>query len=317
MSLTILKALKPKEVSLKFEIHKRLAGWDEPRPHFPLRASDLMSTKAEFCPREHAFMDMGSVKKKAQFLGTAMQITFDHGRTMEDKIRNEYLRDIAVGIWKCGVCGHPHPTFGKAPKVTCTHCGWGHQWKYEEPRFASPEFAVSGGIDLLVDVGQPKLLLVEIKTMAPDMFKDLVGPLAEHKIRTALYLKLAEESECAASDRINVNEARVIYVMRSFGIKDDSLAAAGIKDAAFSPFKEFTITRDDSLLTTSLAKAKVLKVWRDTKQGMPCGVCANGLTKRAQGCPAVAQCFSGKYQNTITWMGVDGSPKHPGKTLIT
>jgi len=315
MALTILKALKAPLPTLKFELHKRIAGWEDPRPHFPLRASDLLSTKGEFCPREHAFMDMGVAAKKGSFVGTSLRMTFNHGSFMERQIRDVYLRDIVVGEWECGICKHTHPTFGKAPKIKCPSCGWGHKWEYKEPRFADEESGVSGGIDMLLDIGQPKLLITEIKTMTPEDFKTLAAPLVEHKLRTSLYLKLAESSTWAASDRVNTKESKILYVTKSFGFKDETLKAAGIKDAAFSPFKEFTIARNDAMLATSMSKAKVLNVWRQTKQGMPVGVCSNGLCKRAQGCPAVGPCFSGKYQSTLTWYE-DGVPKHPGKTAI-
>lgn len=315
MALTILKALQAPLPTLKFELHKRIAGVEPPRPHFPLRASDLMSDKTEFCPREHAFMDLGVASKKGSFVGTSLRMTFNHGNFMERQIRNTYLRDIVVGNWECGICKHVHPNFGKAPLGKCPSCGWGHKWEYQEPRFEDGETGVSGGIDMLLDVGQQKLLIVEVKTMTPDDFKTLAAPLAEHKMRTSLYLKLAASSTWSASNRVNTSEAKILYVTKSFGFKDETLRAAGIKDAAFSPFKEFTIKRNDSIITTPMAKAKVLKVWRDTKQGMPCGVCPNGLTKRAQACSAVAACFSGKYQSTLTW-NQDGAPRHQGKKIV-
>lgn len=301
--------------SVKRELHLRVPRVEEPRPHFPLRASDLLSDQYTFCPREHALMDIGVAKKKSKFVGTAQQLTYNHGRFMEDQIRNDLLRDLAVGFWVCGVCGQNHKTFGPAPKIKCPSCGWGTQWRYDEPRFEDPETGVSGGIDLLLKTKGPKLMLVEIKTMAPEKFKDLEAPLAEHRMRTCLYLRLANTSKLEHSDRVNQSEARILYAMKAYGVKDPTLSEQGIKDIGFTPFKEFTIERNDSILNTPLARAKVLKVWRDTKQGMPCGICPNGLTKRAQECSAVGACFSGKYQSTLTWPE-NGSPKHPGKSVI-
>lgn len=316
MSLTILRSLRPPLPSLKFELHKRIAGWEEPRPHFPLRASDLLKKGEEFCPREHAFMDMGVAKKRGSFVGTSLRMTFNHGSFMEHQIRNVYLRDIVVGQWKCGICSSVYPVFGKAPTVVCDRCKWGHKWEYLEPRFEDSETGISGGVDCLLDVGQSKLLIVEIKTMTPEDFKTLAAPLAEHTFRTSLYMKLAEASTWLPSDRVNKKESKILYVTKSFGFKDESLKMAGIRDAPFSPFKEFTIHRNDSILATPTAKAKVLKVWRDTKEGMPCGICTNGLTKRAQSCPAIGPCFSGKYSSTLTWLEA-GSPRHPGKTVVS
>ena len=97
MTFATLAALAAPPVSVKMMLHARLAGYEEPRPHFPLRASDLLSSRGEFCPREHAFMDMGLAKKQAEFIGTALRMTFNHGRFMEEKIRNDYLADLVVG----------------------------------------------------------------------------------------------------------------------------------------------------------------------------------------------------------------------------
>lgn len=316
MTFATLAALAAPPVSIKMLLHARLAGYEEPRPHFPLRASDLLSSRGEFCPREHAFMDMGLAKKKAEFIGTALRMTFNHGRFMEEKIRNDYLADLVVGQWECAQCNCLHPTFGKRPTVSCTKCGAYKRWLYQEPRFADPVSGVSGGIDFLLDTGATKAMIVEIKTMAPDDFKVLAAPLAEHKWRTALYLKLASDSQWSASERVNTNEARILYVTKSFGFKDETMKAAGLKDAPFSPFKEFTVKRDDTLLEVPLRKAIVLKKWRDDQKGMPCGVCSNGLTKRAQSCPAVAPCWSGKHPATTTWLDAAQQPVHAGKIVL-
>lgn len=315
MALLIIKHLKKEAVSIKQTLHKRLAGWEEPRAHFPLRASDLLKKDSEFCPREHALLDMKVAVKKGSFVGTSLRMTFDHGKDTEERIRNKYLRDMAVGTWTCGVCDFPLPQFGKAPRCKCPTCGW-ENWRYDEPAFSSASTGIHGHIDILLDVGSTKLRLVELKTMAPDEFKTLVAPLAEHKARTSLYLSLASESSWEPSKRVNTEEATILYVSKAFGIKDDSLRAAGIKDAAFSPFKEFTIKRDDTLITTPLAKARVLKIWRDNpKVGLPCGVCVNGLSKRAQGCSVVSACWSGSYPSVLTWP-VAGEARHPGKKVV-
>lgn len=314
MALKILKALKKKH-SIKLMIHSRMAGYEEPRSHNPLHASDLMKD-LEFCPREHAFLDMDLAKKKGSYIGTSLQITFQHGRDMENRLRNEWLRDVAVGYWKCGVCSHKHSTFGNAPKIKCPTCGWGHQWNYDEVRFASPHSGIEGGLDLLVDVGEPKLRILEVKSMDKDMFKDLKAPLAEHRFRTSLYLRLAEESHLSISDRVNISEAHIIYVSKSFGFKDESMKEAGISDAPFSPFKEFVIPRDDTLVTTSVNKSVVLKAWRDKPEiGLPCQICHNGLTKRAQQCTANFPCWNGKHPAVITWIE-NGTSRHPGKVVV-
>lgn len=313
MSLKILKSFK-KEVSIKLLIHKNLAGWEPPRNHDTLHASDLMKD-LEFCPREFAFIQMGLAKKKGSFVGTALRITFDHGRDMEWRLRNEWLRDSMSGWWKCMVCGTRHTMFGKAPKCKCGKCGVGHMWEYDEVNFVSPHSGISGAIDGMVDVQEPKLRLLEIKSIDKDMFKKLEAPMAEHKFRTALYLRLAAESEMPQSERVNTGVAHILYVSKSYGFKDESMKGAGVSDSAFSPFKEFVVRRDDDLVATPVNKAKVYSAWKEQGIGMPCGVCVNGLTKRAQKCSAISHCFSGQHASTLTWL-VNGTPAHAGKTVI-
>lgn len=322
MALKIIKAIKQSKdqgKSIKHLIHSSLAGWEAPRPHGVIHASDLMKDK-EFCPREWAFLDLGIVKKKGDFVGTALRITFDHGRDMEWRLRNEWLRSHMVGYWECGVCGHVHETFGKAPKIKCPKCGWGHQWEYHEVRLVDKESGISGGIDGFVDIGQQKLRLLEIKSMDKDEHKKLMAPLAEHRFRTALYLKLADHSDLPQTDRIDQQEGTILYVSKSFGFKDETLKEAGIKDSPFSPFKEFSVSRDDALVAIPVAKATALTFYRNKvasggSAGLPCGICHNGLCKRAQQCTAVGPCFSGSYPATITWKE-NGVPRHPGKPIV-
>lgn len=300
--------------SLKMMVHKAVARYEEPRSPHVLHASDLMKDGVEFCPREHALLRLGVSKKKKQFVGTALAITYQHGRDLEHHIRNQWLREHVVGYWRCGVCSN-RSNFGKAPKTKCGKCGWGSQWTYEEVRFESSVSGISCGIDVLVNTGELKFRIGELKTLDKDAFKKLVAPLAEHRFRTSLYMKLVEESTLPFSPQINTSEAALLYTAKSFGVKDESMKQEGIPDSAFSPFKEFVIKRDDAIVESAVNKAIALKTWQDTPEmGLPCGVCANGMTKRAQQCSAASACWSGKYPQAITWME-GGTLRHPGKIL--
>src|SRR5206468_1295286 len=106
----------------------------------------------------------------------------------------EYLAEIgkAVCHWRCLGCGHDH-LFTTRP-THCVKCP-SRAFKAEEVRFTSAKTGASAGIDILASLGEPKLTPVEIKTMNPDDFKTLVAPLAEHKQRTSLYLRIIAESD--------------------------------------------------------------------------------------------------------------------------
>ena len=201
-------------------------------------------------------------------------------------------------------------------------------FEYEEYRLVSATSGITGGIDMFLDVGDTKHRLVEIKSIDKEMFKELQAPLAEHRFRTSLYLRLLAEhfvnggpaslvqkAQHIVPDTINVTTAHILYISKGFGLKDATLAQNGIKDSPFSPFKEFIIERDDEATQTSVNKATALRIFRDTQTSIPCGVCTNALTKRAQKCSAVSACFSGKYPATITWVD-NGNPKHPGKPIV-
>jgi hypothetical protein len=320
-SLTFIKQMEKPAVSVKHLIHRKLAGMEPARPHFPLRASTLLKSGYEFCPREHALMDLQQGAPKAQFVGTSLRYTFDHGKDAEKRVRNVYLRQEAIGHWKCRVCKHIDSAFGHCPDPKpCPKCGFKYHWEYMEPEFDHPTTAVQCHIDALIKFPEkPKLHLVELKTMAGDEFKKLMAPLAEHKLRTSLYLQMVAESEWEGKQRVDTSEASILYISKAFGCKDEDLAKHKVKDAPFSPFKEFNVKRDDKLNAKTMARARVLKIWRDTGsdvKALPAGICKSTMDPRAKQCPTCVSCYGGKFPGTLTWPE-NGTAKHPGKTLVT
>lgn len=290
---------------------------EAPRPHDKIHASDLFM-EHEFCPRERAFMDLGLSKASGSFIGTSQRITFQHGRDMEWRLRNEWLRPYALGHWSCMVCGHLHQQFCKAPTHKCPSCGWQH-WEYSEVRVSDPVSGVSGGVDVFLGVGKDSHYLVEVKSMDKDEFRKLSAPLAEHKARTSLYLYLTQSSTLPWKKSIHKTGV-ILYTSKSFGFKDTTLKAAGIKDAPFSPFKEFRVPMDPSLFVSALNRAEALTKWREmlaskTPTWLPCGICSSGLSKRAQSCSAISPCWSGTFPATITWRE-KGAPRHANKPII-
>ena len=204
---------------------------------------------------------------------------------------------MAVGDWKCLHCGTFY-RFCKRPKF-CDQAGCGHKrFEYEELRFESPVTLASCGIDLLLDAGLGKLLLVELKTIEKAGFKELIGVKGEHKLRTSLYLQTVAECAEAGDHRAQSVKTEFGYVMYvalgGWGSIDPIIDTWNIQDGKFSPFKQYVVERDDDLVAPYLARALQYKAWKDGK-GLPPRICDTLFDKRAKVCKKSAPCFSGKH----------------------
>jgi len=284
-----LKDIQKIDGSLKYRLHKKMAAWDAARSISTVHASDI--TKPEFCPREFALLDETGKKPKGQFIGTSLRATFDLGNALQDSLNTDWGLDWCVGTWECQVCGSVF-NFQKKPDA-CADCD-NDLFRYIEERFISPGHGFSGSVDYIFDCGEPLLKLVEVKTMVKDQFKTLKAPLSEHKDRTNMYIRLVDEADDWRSHRINKEEALVFYICKGFGCMDNTLKEKGIADAAFSPFKEFTVKRDDSLSDMFVAKAQAVHNFRNGGK-MPHKICDTSFCKRAKGCPVKNECWGGDY----------------------
>lgn len=281
----------PVGTELIHALHANMAAYEPPRPATRIHASDITNEETPYCPREHALADLFPDTRKPKAVGTALRYTFDMGNSLAELLCNKWALPIAVGDWTCVRCNQLH-TFQKRPGW-CSSCGAEDAFRYEEVRFISKTSGASGGIDLLVDLNTGPLEVVELKSIKADDFKTLMAPKPEHRLRTNLYLRLIEDSDHPMRGHINTERARVLYMMKGFGVKTDGMKFKH-PDTAFSPFKEFSVVRDDTATGVYMNKARALKLFRETGT-IPSGICPNVLCKRAQGCSSVKACFSGKY----------------------
>jgi hypothetical protein len=287
----LTNALSTKEAPHKTVIdilRKNMAGWDKARDHTTVHASDV--TKKEFCPKQLALLDITGKKKKDQYINTALRATFDVGNMTSDLFRERWAGDAAHGFWKCSTCGTVS-SFGVKPKHGCKNHP--SDWRYQEPNFVSTEYHISGSVDVCLDLDSPKLYVTELKIMAPTEFEKLAAPLAEHRIRTNLYMKLIDDSKSPIRQRFNLSEARVVYVSRAFGKKHELYGE-------ILPFKEFVVTRDDEALTPYLSKAAEVKWFKETGK-IPAGICGTSSDTIAKSCSVCSECFSGNYPQGLKW----------------
>jgi hypothetical protein len=307
MAVTVIKKLSQVKVKsnlgvVKRMLHARIGGYEKPRSKKTIHASDLTYGEREFCPRQSRLMDLYDVQDKAAHISTAQATTFHEGRDKQARLNNDWLRDVMVGRWDCRSCGKSVP-FGPVPKGGCNNPELRCNWGYEEVRVKDEITGASGGIDgLLILRKGEKLRLLECKIMDKDMFKKLVAPLAEHRVRTRMYLQLVARSDEPWATQIDTSEGTVLYIMRGFGCKDE--------EGEFSPFKEYTVKRNDDEVQPYLARAHAVTLSRNDKaKGFPCGICSTMMSDRAQTCPVAKQCFSSKHPPTITW-DEEGIVKH-------
>jgi hypothetical protein len=285
------------ERNLRFLLHDYLSGYEDARPLTNIHASAL--TKAEgLCPRMYALADMENVKLPGEFLSTSEKVTYQIGNDMQVNIVN-WFADMgkAVGHWRCRACNQLHE-FQKRP-MKCK-CGC-KAFKPEEVRFVSAINGASCGVDCLLSLGDPLLTALEIKTMDKEQFKGIIAPLAEHRLRTNLYLRIIGESDQPFASLVNPQKARVLYTTKGgFGTVDNDLKKWGLRDG-FSPFKDYEVVRKDDETEGMARRAKVIKDFRAGEVGMPVGICSTAMAKRAKFCPLRKVCFSGQYPPIYEW----------------
>lgn len=279
----------PATYSPKFLLHQHLVRMEKARPYSRVHASDLMG-RLDFCPREYALGLKYNNPRRDERLACAESVTFAYGYAVEDLVRG-WFRDLdrAWGNWECTACGKLHE-YRRCP----AKCGCGSKgFEYREITFKCQKTGVTCRPDLFIDFGKPKLTLLEIKSIDKEEIKKLVAPLAEHRWRTNLYMRIVDHSDSPIKDRIDVEDAFVMYTTKGgYGFKDEQIRRWKLLDGDFSPFREYPIARDDSATDELMARAALVDEYRRTGK-VPLGVCPTSLCQRAKRCPQADRCFSG------------------------
>lgn len=269
-------------MSVKELLHHHVGELEQGRSPKNLHASSLTKEDPEYCPRAHAY-EYGSNKATEHLVNTTLRVTFDMGNAIQSLLNNVWLRDQNYGNWVCSSCG-TSKMFTTAPQKACGKAGVRCNWNYSEIMFRHKELnRLIGSIDCLINNGGPKLRMVECKIMDKDYFKALKAPLSEHKVRTKLYLKLIAESDSELKNLIDLEEATILYISRSFGFKDEK--------GRISPFKEYHVKRNDEDVQYLMDKASKFQDFVDTGVHPP-RICDTISCPRANLCKVRALCFS-------------------------
>lgn len=286
------------EDSLMKLLHKEIPSYESDRPKSNVHASSAV--EPDFCPREYALHFLHStIKQKATFVPTALQLTYDFGNETQQRLNEVYLPQRVYGEWKCRVCNKAR-SLGKKPLgKTCSvgnieiNCNWG----YQEVRVKSAFSGITGGLDMLVDLegSTKKLKVVEVKTLAKDQFNDLQAAIPEHRLRTNLYLRLIAESTYEYKDRIDTDSGIILYVSKGYGQKSSRVASWKLHDSSISPFKEFVVKRNDDHTNVLSDKAREVQLFKQGKASIPVVQCATMYCEKAANCAVAKICFSDQY----------------------
>lgn len=295
-------AAQTPKVSLRRLLHRNLSGKRPGRTSANVHASAVTANPPasySFCARMYALWDIHQPGIPEEFLSTALAMTFRIGRDVETHVQ-EAMRDALVGHWRCPQCSRFHE-FQKRPE-RCQHLACslkGHLLEYEEVRFTSLISGISCGIDILFDEGTGKHRVCESKSMDKDECKKLTAPLAEHRLRMMLYLRIIEESGSPYKDRVHTDEGVILYTSKGgFGFADPEVKTWGFPDQAFSPFKEYRVKRNDDLTEPYHQRGVGVKAWRSAlsdglNPSLPARTCQTSMDSRARACQVCKQCFAG------------------------
>jgi len=282
--------VKSSDRGLRYHLHRVLSGYEEnDRPVTAVHASDLSDGWREFCPRERALLTHQGKGRPKSFVSTSWRVTYDIGWFVEDLVVKALAKaKVAVAKWRCEGCGSV-TKLGMCP-WKCSNCGC-RVLAHESIGFRSKISGVHGHTDCFALLGD-KYEIVEVKSIDKIEYTKLVAPLAGHRWRTSLYMRLAEESDFEYKDRLELKRARIIYVSKGgYGTAAPDVKKWDFRDDAFSPFKEYTIERHDDETDDMLERARIFLEWRNGGS-FPGRICDTAICKQAKSCPVVHECFS-------------------------
>lgn len=232
-----------------------------------------------------------------------LQMIFDVGHALHGWFQNRYFGPAGVlkGTWLCLKCDAKTP--GLMPK-RCPACN-ADQWRmqYMEPGINEPVLKLVGHCDGILDgpalaavMGEifelkdgqpvPEDVLLEIKTINPNSFNSIKGPLPAHYFQVNVYMHF-----------LGLKKALILYINK-----------------ATSELREFTVDYDPDVWNTIQRKLGSLLRFRkqcekhQATQNMDWfeewfeqvwGVCRTREDKAAQTCPHADTCFALKERKAL------------------
>lgn len=232
-----------------------------------------------FCARQVRFSDEKNEKIFESPTG-GHRVMWLIGRAVEKHIRDSYIKGVkgkgVLGKWICKCTKTEYEGFYDAKAKPCPFCRTSPS-EFNELAFFDHEAGVVGNPDLPIVVGnEGDFIVVEIKSMNPEDFDDLVTPLPDHIYQAASYRRLLLKADKKVS-----NKVLIVYCTKKFKFG--------------KPYKEFmvdvTSAPIQAVLDNMWAAARELRELRKNDE-MPCRIaCANPSSPMAKKCPHVTDCF--------------------------
>lgn len=288
----------PNDYRLRQLLHSRFKRTDDRRNPSTVHVSMLtdQTSSREYCPRESALSYKNDLDAGSSWISTAMAMTFDIGNFVHNNIV-QHLLPFALGEWLCPDClRHWRGEYRK--------CKCGSEPEYTELFFRSPVSGVVGSLDMVVDLNFPKHVIVEMKTLEKDKFRELGMPINEHRQRVLGYLKLlreANEVDPWIGENIMLDVGYVLYISKGMGHYFKKKGMGGVTER-YSPFQEFPVYVEDNgawdHVEEMFQRASVYWDWKKApfENALPNRIfnCNQSECKRAENCVARKVCWNGK-----------------------
>jgi hypothetical protein len=261
------------------------------RPGQYLHVSDLLYK----CQRRTAIIERHNLAGRVDKLSLSDALTFRQGEAIHDVIKERTTLGAPMAIWgkwkcQCGNLRHEDPCLYSEtePEDICEYCGTPTNVYVEVPMIHE-EIGVVGTPDLLLYLRAINAFHVsELKSIAPDQFKELVRPIPIHVIQVLFYWYIMRHLGYRLTDK-----ATIFYVTKGYVFK-------GV------PYKEFVIDVQSQLrrLDDYIEDARMLKEARAGGNLPIRTFCATDDCTEAKKCDVTAICF-GHDNGTTTTVSIE------------
>jgi hypothetical protein len=143
----------------------------------------------------------------------AHRVMWAQGRASENHVRDSIIKatggSVVFGVWTCACGEAQHVGLKPASDFVCARCARPVD-RYRELTVFDHHRKITANPDIMLMLNG-KVLVVEIKSVASDAFKELTGPLGDHQLQALLYHRVLSENGYALHDRV-----AIIYVRKGF-----------------------------------------------------------------------------------------------------